>query len=80
MLITRRKGGREETSVVVESGKDSVSEHWCVGVITLSVGVTVVVPVPLEDKPGRVSFLSLNQRIGICRLSNVPGHVVEKPC
>jgi len=61
-------------------GKDYVVERSCVGVTALSVGVTVGAPVPLKVKPSWVSFHSLNVRIGICCLSNVPAHVVERPC
>jgi hypothetical protein len=61
-------------------GKDYVGERSCVQVTALSVGVTVGAPVSLEVEPGWVSFHSLNVRIGICCLSNVPAHVVERPC
>jgi hypothetical protein len=60
--------------------KDYVVELSCVGVTALSVGVTVDAPVPLKVKPSWVSFHSLNVRIGICCLSNVPAHGVERPC
>ena len=61
-------------------GKDYVVERSCVLVTALSVGVTVGAPVPHKVKLGWVSFHSLNVRIGICCLSNVPAHVVERPC
>lgn len=64
----------------MESGKGSIGERSCVRVTALSVGVSVGAPVPLKVKPGRVSCHCLNVRIGICCLSNVPAHVVERPC
>jgi hypothetical protein len=64
----------------VESGKGTVGERSCVQVTAPAVGVTVGAPVQLEVKLGWVSFHSWKVQIGICCLSNVPAHVVGRPC
>ena len=55
-----------------------IGERQGIQETALSVFTTVGAPVPLEDKPGRVSFHPSKVRIGICCFRSIPARVVER--